>query len=507
MPRWLHLALLTCVLICGALLRFTGLGHGIPFAIGVDEPEILVRAVRMMKTGDFHPHFFDYPGLYIYIQFITACARFVAGGISGLWANLGATTPADFYLWGRAVTAAFGTLTIVLVYRGARRIGPLAGLLAAAMFAVQSMHVRESHFILTDVPTTFFVTLTWVLALRANEHHTLRAFFWAGVGAGLAAATKYNGGVAILMPMLVLTFARGSWAWKLRAVTAVVVGAGGAFLAGAPYTVLALPEFLNSFAYLSHMYAIGPPPPEPGWLIYLKHLRLNVSIPGLLMAAGGLGLAAWTLWRRPRTTASLCLATTASFAVIYFWMIAGQRLIYGRYLLPMLPFVCVLAGAALALLLTRLHTRGANAIATAALGVVLVTTICWVPTANAVSTLRDWSKENTAEQTYRWILENVPAGSRVGVETRGLLLETETYRAENLVRLVLENFDYYQSNGFEYLVASSQAFATALYANPPEAGAAAQYRELFNRLEHMATFIPDRNHPGAEWRIYRVPTP
>ena len=62
-----HLVLLTLIVVLGAVLRFTALGQGIPFAIGVDEPEIVERAVRMMKTGDFDPHLFDYPGPYIYI--------------------------------------------------------------------------------------------------------------------------------------------------------------------------------------------------------------------------------------------------------------------------------------------------------------------------------------------------------------------------------------------------------------------------------------------------------
>jgi len=258
LSRRSHLVLLSLAVLLGAVLRFTALGQGIPFALGVDEPEIIERAVRMMKSGDFHPHFFDYPGLYIYIQFLTACVRFVVGGIGGLWANLNQAPPSEFYLWGRAVSALFGTLTVVLVYRAGRRISDLTGLLAAAIFAVQSMHVRESHFVLTDVPTTFFVALTWVLALRAHVQHTIRAYAWAGVAVGLAAATKYNGGVAILLPLLVLAISHGDWRWRLRACSAVIGGPAVAFLVGAPYTVLALPEFLNGFAYPSPHYPGGP---------------------------------------------------------------------------------------------------------------------------------------------------------------------------------------------------------------------------------------------------------
>ena len=502
-----HVIALSLLVATGGVLRFTALGQGIPFALGVDEPEIIERAVRMMKSGDLHPHFFDYPGLYIYIQFLTACARFVVGSIGGLWSNLNEAAPAEFYLWGRAVTATFGTLTILLVYRAGRRISPLTGLLSAAIFAVQSMHVRESHFVLTDVPTTFFVALTWVLALRAHAHHTTRAFFWAGVAAGLAAATKYNGGVAILLPLLILLIGDADWRWRLRAIAVVMLGAAGSFLAGAPYTVLALPEFLNAFAYLSHMYAVGPTPPEPGWEIYLKHLRLNFSVPGLIAAVIGLGLTLRALWRAPRADASVAWATTASFALIYFYMIARQRLTYGRYLLPLLPFLAVLAGGALAGAVGVLHRRVARPAVTTLAGAALLVAVCWVPTANALGTLRNATRVSTSEQAYHWILANVPRQTKIGIESRGIQLTPEQYDVAHFARLIRHDFAHYRSEGYEYLLASDLAFGVALYRTPREAGAATLYEDLFARLEPVTTFFPSVDHPGPEWRVYRVPRP
>ena len=119
---------LAAILGVGAILRFWALGAGIPFALGVDEPELMNRAVRMMRTGDFNPHFFDYPGLYIYIQVAVACTRFILGATAGEWQSLAQASPSDFYLWGRAVTALLGTATIFLLFhigmRGARATPP-----------------------------------------------------------------------------------------------------------------------------------------------------------------------------------------------------------------------------------------------------------------------------------------------------------------------------------------------------------------------------------------------
>ncbi len=502
--RW-HRPALLLILALGAVLRFTALGQGIPYALGVDEPEIMERAVRMMNTGDLHPHFFDYPGLYIYLQFIVACVRFVAGSIGGLWANLNQAPPAEFYLWARAVSAAFGTATIALVYLIGRRISPTTGLLAAAMFAVQSLHVRESHFVLTDVPMTFFIALTAVLTLRACERRRIRDCVLVGLAVGAAAATKYNGGVAILLPALALLLSPGTWVWRVRAMLLVSGSAALTFLACAPYTVIALPEFLNSFAYLAHMYAEGPPRPEPAWMTYLKHLRLNFSLPGLILAAGGIGLAIRALFARPRTPVATAWALSASFTLLYFYMIAGQRLVWGRYLLPLLPFLCVLAAGGIVWVADQVARRWSSPMAFTVAAAMLMLVVTFQPTTNAFGFLRTSSKVSTNQQAYEWILANVPERSRIANETREVLLPVNRYSIEYPRRLIAHDVEHYQREGVHYLLASSLSFKAAFYDVPPEAAALTAYTELFRRTEHVITFNPSADHPGPELRVYRVP--
>src|SRR5437870_4173218 len=66
---------LGAVLVVGAALRFWNLTTGLPYRVGADEPVIAERAIHIMKTGSFNPHFYDYPGLYLYAQVIVGCAR------------------------------------------------------------------------------------------------------------------------------------------------------------------------------------------------------------------------------------------------------------------------------------------------------------------------------------------------------------------------------------------------------------------------------------------------
>jgi 4-amino-4-deoxy-L-arabinose transferase-like glycosyltransferase len=309
---------LAIILAVAAALRFFALGSGIPFAVGVDEPEIVNRAVTMMRSGDFNPHFFDYPTLYMYVQLVVAVARFMAGAMAGEWSSLSQVTSADFFLWGRATTAAFGTATVFLVYAAGLRWGTRTALLGAGLLAVFPLHVRESHFVLTDVPTTFFATLTFLLTLRAHEQQQMKAFALAGAAAGLAAATKYPGGLAIVMPLMAIWMTPGARPSRIVGALAIVGGSGAAFLIAAPYTFLDLPAFLNGFAHLMTSYN-GKAPGDPAWLVYFKHLRNSVQWPALLLMLAGAVLA---VVRAIRGSGRVRWALAVTFPVLYFVFIS-----------------------------------------------------------------------------------------------------------------------------------------------------------------------------------------
>ena len=102
-------------------------------------------------------------------------------------------------------------------------------MLAAGVMAVMPIHVRESHYVLTDVPTTFFITLTFLLSLRAHERATVKDFAWAGVAAGLATSVKYPAGLALMMPLLAAWMTR-----EVRPSRLIACGAVGGTAARAP---------------------------------------------------------------------------------------------------------------------------------------------------------------------------------------------------------------------------------------------------------------------------------
>ncbi len=67
-PGLVTVALLTAVVLVGAVLRFTGIEWGRPFVYHPDEEAIVKTAMRMVATRDWNPHDFNYPSLVIDVQ-------------------------------------------------------------------------------------------------------------------------------------------------------------------------------------------------------------------------------------------------------------------------------------------------------------------------------------------------------------------------------------------------------------------------------------------------------
>ena len=492
---------LVLALTAAALLRFWALSQGIDFNLGVDEPEIMERAVRMMKTGDLNPHFFDYPTLYMYVQALVAVFRFMFGAIRGLWSGLAQAPTAEFYVWGRAVTAILGTATVWIVYRAAMRWGARTALLAAVMIAVMPLHVRESHYVLTDVPVTFFVMLTFLLSLRAHERSTAWSFALAGAAAGLAGATKYNGVLAVLMPILACVMTPAARPSRPAAMLWIAGGLLGAFLLAAPYTLIELPTFLNQFARLSSEYRAPPAAVDPIWLIYLKHLRNALQLPGSALVIAGVLLGIWKMCAGPERLKWLMAAL---FPIIYFRFISNQNIIYGRYLLPLLPFLSILAAAAVVWSVQWMRRAAIRAPLRNAATIALTLASIAPPAYTSIRFDANAAKEWTTEQAYQWIRRELAPGTTIRLEGSLAIKLPVSYRTSYVKQLRVDGSPVYAGTGIQYLVASSHVYGPILD-NPQQFPIEyADYQRIFAQTDEVARFTPTRDHPGPELIILKV---
>jgi 4-amino-4-deoxy-L-arabinose transferase-like glycosyltransferase len=485
-----------------AVLRFWGLSGGIPSSLGVDEPQIMIRSLAMVRSGDFNPHFFDYPGFYLYLQAGVIVVKFLAGASSGAWWSLSHVGDHDFYLWGRALTAVFGTATVYLVYLAGRRWGTPHALLAAGLLAVLPVHVRESHFVLTDVPTAFFVALAFVLSLRAHERGTGSAFAWAGAAAGLATGTKYTAWVAILLPLAAAAMAAAPFDVRVRRAIAASAAFFGAFLLAAPYTVLDLPGFLNGFGTLAAAVPKRPPSAEPGWIVYLKHLRIALGWPGFALGGVGLILFAVRVVRGPARVGS---ALVLLVMPVFWLMIIDRTLIFARYLIPIVPFVCLLVATAVVSCASGLRRVALPRMAVATLVVALNVAVLAKPALTSISWDREMSRPTTVGLAREWISARARPGTRIVHELPSLhFLPGLHYRVEYLTSLTEKGLDFYLGGRADYVVATSAVYGPFFSAPDRFQEQHRAYQDLFERLTPVFSVDGSRDHPGPDVRVFSV---
>ena len=504
---FLQKVIFVAILAVALWLRLVGIGSGLPYRVGIDEPALMEKSVYIVKSGDFHPHFWDYPGLSIYLHAAVASVRFLYGAMNKEWASLEDDNvwPGAFYHWARVVTAIIGTLTVLVVFRSATRWGPLVALIAAAAMAVQPQHVRESHFALTDVPLTFFVALTFLMSQRAAEGGRFREFLVGGLAVGLATASKYNGALALLMPLLVVLVSARPGTRVMSAI-AVLGGALGGFLLAAPYSILDLPGFLNGFAELMQHYNAPRPFSEMAstyfkfvlnWFTYPGHLPRWFGYPAvILFVLGGL-MVFRDLFQPARRGTALAVLV---FPLVYFWFISNQSLQYGRYLMPIAPMLSI--GVAVGIVAVRdiVARRAPGRMTRLALALLLLVLV--PPTLTSRDFVLDQRRVSTEEQVGDWLTANVKPDERVVFEAA--LQLPPKIKQERVLRLNVYPLAQYRSDGTVYLVASSTEYEK--YFNDPVRFArfVTEYNELFKATDLVMTVSPSAEHPGATLRVMKL---
>jgi 4-amino-4-deoxy-L-arabinose transferase-like glycosyltransferase len=316
----------------------------------------------MVHGQGLDPHWFDYPSLLLYLL-----APFQA------WQD----DPS--YLTARLVVAAFGVGTVAAAWwLGRVSYGTTAGLVAAAVVAVETVGVAYSHMAVTDVPMTALVTVSLALAVTGRLE-------WAGVAAGLAAGAKYPA-VFLVVPLVVAAWGR----WRRLAVSLGL--AVGAFLATSPF-VLVHPHQAWSDATRVQRLA------REGWLGFEHDSWVPFSFTGklwgglgpvLVIAVIGLVLA---LRRRARTDLIL-----ASFVLVYFADLLTIRAHFDRYVIPLVPALAVLAGRQRALAPLTLA--------------LLIVPLVW-----AIGDDSRLTRTDTRVVAHAWIDSHLPAGATVAAES------------------------------------------------------------------------------------------
>jgi hypothetical protein len=519
----LALAGLVVIALAALAIRATGMATDRPYVYYPDEWTIAKPAMRMAASGDLNPHLYLYPLFLTYVETgIAAVFHFLTGvsltipPLTSKIAGLPSGSQADFppstfpyVLWGRRFVAFLAALTCVLVALAARSaarskaasepekaaqpaaptvaVAWLGGLVGAGFVAVAVLSVDFSRILTTDVPSAFFcgaVMAASVAAMSSSGRRRGSLFVLAGLSVGLATSTKYNAVVVAVVPALAYLAGAGSPSKLPRFVVSelrkplpylVVLASVVGFVIATPLILFDAADVLAGVGDQISVYnVVGHIGAEGNDVaFYVDYLWDTGFGPVLcLLSAGGL---VWALIRHRSTDLVL-----AAFPIVYFILISLPVVRFERNLLPLVPFVALLAGRFVAEGLDLVRRRLADRSPALAAGVVVAALVALSaqPVAMAIADAQAATLPDTRTVSLDWVSANLPDDAAVIREAYTPQLPRSRYRVGYTLSLSDHSLDWYRSRGFQYAIASDAEYFRFLgAAQSPEAGF---YRELFN---------------------------
>jgi hypothetical protein len=415
--RWAWSGLAT-VLLAGLGLRLWGVRQGLPYPYNTDEAQHFVpHAVEMFQKSTLNPHYFANPPAFTYL--LHFLFRLWYGSADGAVRAL-ELHPEGVYTLARVAVALLGTGSLWLLYAtGARLFGRAVGLLAAAIEAVAFLPVFYAHLALNDVPTLFPLTLSLLGSAGVLRKGRRRDYLLAGVGLGLACASKYTAGI-VLLPLLAAAAARylnveadaRAYVVGRRAAIGLLLAGLAAlltFLVANPYAVLDYQDFHSELVHQSTLSAeaqgkLGAPK-EGGLLYYLWTLTWGLGWVPALTALGGM----LAVWRKERWLGLMLVP-----APLLFLLLMGlEGRYFGRWLLPIFPILCLLAAFFALWVAEALGTSLRLRLGVAALLVVALLAQGIVYSVHSGLVL---SRPDTRNLTRAWLVAHVPKGTPIVAE-------------------------------------------------------------------------------------------
>ena len=405
-------AAVAAVLAGSLILRLWGADHGLPYAFNADENAHFVPRAIGLYGHEGNPDYFVNPPAYTYLLHLVFSVWF--GGRDGV-SSLFATDPTEVWVVARGLAAVLGTLSLWLLYlAGTRLLDRRVGLLSAALGGVAFLPVFYAHLALNDVPTLAPVCLALYGVAGVLRLGRPRDYVVAGVGIGLASATKYTGGI-VLLPLLAAAASQGSAPLGLRpavrGLTIAAVAAIASFIVANPYAVLDFPAFWDGITHQSS--AAGGETQgklglthENGFVYYLWSFTWGLGWIPLFAAAAALPL----LWRDERRLVWLL----APAPVVFMIFMGTQERFFGRWLIPVFPFMCILAAYA-ALELADRGGRRWPALRPTFVALAAVV-LCGQGAIYSLHIGQVLSKEDTRNMAREWLVEHVPPRSKIVVE-------------------------------------------------------------------------------------------
>ena len=504
-----EIVLLAVIIILAIALRAWGLGFDLPYIFHPDEPVYILISQNIFKTGDLNPHFFNYPSLFFYLNAIAYIPYFLLGKMLGILHTaqdilppitlaMGVTNAqiSSTVILGRTLTLIFGTGIVYLTFLVGKQISnkTSVGLVAALISAISPTLVIHSRFVTPDTFVTFFTLFALLLSCLVFQQGKTWHYVLAGFLVGLSASSKYNGGLIIFALLLAHFLRHRKNSFKVHQIYISLMCCGIGFIATTPYSILDFQKFTLDLLSEARHYATGHAGMEGNTLRWYLGYLWNTS--GILYIIATLGILIGFI-KYPKETGILAI-----FPIMYFFFINTFSVRNDRTVLPMLPFLFVLASWSVVYMNQLLFLRLGTPKMATRLGVVTLTSIIILiqPVFTTIKSTHSLTLTNSRESARLWISENIPKGSKIVLESYAPYLEPEQFSVTGIGRMIDHSPDWFIEQGFEYMI-FSQGMYGRFFADPERYSTEVT---LYNRLFEKFSLVRIFTEGGLEIRIYKA---
>jgi len=217
------------VFLAAALIRFVGLGWGLPsdeiphYPFHPDESWAMdVLSTINWETLSLNPpdaHREGTMSFYMVSAFLTFLKTLKVIQVLPHEVRTYSSQYGEMIYFGRFLVAALDLLSGFILFNAFRLIGrswhvPLLGASVFLFFPFEAIH---AHFMRSHNLVNFFLTFVIYFSIKYWKTESLRFLFFSGFFAGFATATKYPSGLSILIPFIVFcekTLEPGKLHWK-----------------------------------------------------------------------------------------------------------------------------------------------------------------------------------------------------------------------------------------------------------------------------------------------------
>jgi len=548
--------ILGSILSVSFILRFYGIWnaeHG-------DEINEIFEALRVC-SGHFNYNRW-FKRFYLYILSFEFGIYYLIGHLFGFFgtpiqfAKEIVTNMKPLFIIARITNVIFGTFSAFLVYLIGKRMSSAAvGLLASLIFSFSVLHVASSHYATVDISMLMLLLLAMVCILNIMELGvSVKHYFLFAIFAGLAIQAKIPA-IIVVFPFLAAHLLNVFYLKKdeIKLISLHILFAGIGLVIGLilgnPAVLFRPDAFIKAalgigtgFTKQSTVYDFVP----SGWDMYWKVILKDLGIATSILALCGIIL---TITKRD-IRYSLILAFIIPFYII---MASSKKLVFARYMIPVIPFLCLFAAHFLLFALGKTKILKKKLIFATLVGLVLI-----YPVYRALKFDISLMGLNTRYLAGKWFEENIPAGSKVllesgkSINSRGIFISESPQnildkmsrveqslaqgqkhydhvgivdrnalifyklQLETLPELTyditstefnrnIKPYSYYIANGYEYAAINSdtQDFYLSDYARNLQPTLYNFYEDLMNRGELIKSFEPNFFHRGPRFRIFR----